>query len=220
MRVVLLGAPGSGKGTQAKLIQDRFRVPQISTGDIFRKAVADKTELGVQIEKYLSTGTLVPDDLTIGLVRERLGQEDVTSGFVLDGFPRTIPQAEGVEGILAEHGWTLDAVVNIAVPTEVLVRRLALRRTCASCGMMYHLEHRPPEKEDECSLCGGPLEVRTDDREDTVRKRLDVYLAQTAPLVDYYRRKSRLVEIDGSGGVDEVFASVYSALQHGRKELR
>jgi adenylate kinase len=220
MRVVLLGPPGSGKGTQAKLLEQRFGVVQISTGEMFRKAVAEKTGLGIRVEKYLSSGELVPDDLTISLMSERLKEEDVVRGFVLDGFPRTIPQAEGVEKILADHGWKLDAVINISVPTEVLVRRLALRRTCPACGMMYHLEHRPPRVEGECTSCGGVLETREDDNEETVRNRLQVYFAQTASLVDYYKDRSQLVEIDGSGGVDEIFASLHAELERRYKDVK
>jgi len=220
MRVVLLGPPGSGKGTQAKLLEQRFGVVQISTGEMFRKAVAEKTGLGIRVEKYLSSGELVPDDLTISLMSERLKEGDVVRGFVLDGFPRTIPQAEGVEKILADHGWKLDAVINISVPTEVLVRRLALRRTCPECGMMYHLEHRPPRVEGECTSCGGVLETREDDNEETVRNRLQVYFAQTASLVDYYKDRSQLVEIDGSGGVDEIFASLHAELERRCKDVK
>ncbi|KPJ60946.1 MAG: adenylate kinase [Latescibacteria bacterium DG_63] len=212
MRVVLLGAPGSGKGTQAKLLQEHFGIPQISTGDIFRKAIADGTALGAQVEKYVSNGVLVPDELTIRLMRERLSQGDVEKGFVLDGFPRTIPQVEGVETILKELGWKLDAVINIDVPEEILVRRLALRRTCPSCGMMYHLENRPPAEEGKCDECGAQLETRADDSEETVRKRLNVYLSQTAPLVDYFERGSQLVTIDGSGRVEAIFDNIRTAL--------
>ncbi|UCF79510.1 MAG: adenylate kinase [Candidatus Eiseniibacteriota bacterium] len=213
MRIILLGAPGSGKGTQARLIQDHFGIPQISTGDIFRKAIADGTPLGAEVEKYVSGGALVPDSLTIRLVRERLSHEDVRRGFVLDGFPRTIPQAKGIEEILAELGWELDAVVNIRVSEEVLVSRLALRRTCPACGMMYHMENRPPVSEGECDECKTALEVRADDSEDTVRKRLGVYLSQTTPLVEYFERTSRLVNIDGAGRVEEIFDNIRLELE-------
>jgi len=219
MRIVLLGPPGSGKGTQAKLMEQRFGIPQISTGDIFRKAIAGKTALGAQVEKYLSAGTLVPDDLTIGLVRERLMQKDVERGFVLDGFPRTVPQATGMEEILRERGWELDAVININIPTEVLVPRLALRRTCPSCGMMYHMKHRPPDRDGRCTVCGSSVVTRPDDNVETVRKRLAVYFAQTSALVDYFRKKSKLIDINGGSGVDEVFASVHAALKQRCKDL-
>jgi adenylate kinase len=213
MRIVLLGPPGSGKGTQAKLVEQRLGMPQISTGDIFRKAIAGKTELGVEVEKYLSAGALVPDDLTTGLVRERLMQKDAEKGFVLDGFPRTLGQAAGIEGILREHGWELDAVVHINVSAETLVPRLASRRTCPSCGMMFHLEHRPPDEEGRCTVCGTPVVTREDDGEETIRKRLAVYFAQTAALTDYYRKKSKLIDVDGEGEVEEVFARMLAALK-------
>jgi adenylate kinase len=212
MRIVLLGAPGSGKGTQARLLQEHFGVPQVSTGDIFRKAIADRSPLGLEVEQFVSGGTLVPDLLTIRLMKERLSQEDVKKGFVLDGFPRTVPQAEGIEEILKGLGWNLDAVINIDVPEDVLVRRLALRRTCSSCGMMYHLENRPPALEGKCDECGAALGTRADDSEETIRKRLGVYLSQTAPLVDYYGRASQLVNIDGSGQVESIFDNIRTAL--------
>lgn len=217
MRIVLLGAPGSGKGTQARLLQEHFGVSQVSTGDIFRKAIAEGTPLGAEVEQYVSSGMLVPDSLTIRLVRERLSQEDVKKGFVLDGFPRTIPQAEGVEEILREFGWKLDAVLNIDVPEETLVRRLALRRTCRSCGMMYHLEHRPPALEGTCDECGASLETRADDCEETVRKRLSVYVSQTSPLVDYFEQTSQLVNVDGSGQVEKIFENIRAALSKRRQ---
>jgi adenylate kinase len=219
MRIVLLGPPGSGKGTQARLLQNHYGVPQISTGDIFRKAISEKTPLGVEAEKYVSRGALVPDDLTIGLVRERLRQKDTAKGFILDGFPRTIPQAKGVEEIFKELSWELDAVVYIDVPQGVLLKRLVLRQTCPSCGMVYHLEHRPPAYESKCDECGGPLETREDDNEGTFEKRLAVYFSQTSPVVDYYRLKSRLVKIDGSGSAEEVFESINAALGDRRKGL-
>jgi len=212
MRIVLLGPPGSGKGTQARLLQTHYGIPQISTGDIFRGAIADKTSLGVEAEKYVSRGALVPDELTIGLVRERLRQKDAGNGFVLDGFPRTIAQADGIEEILRELGWELDAVVYIDAPQDVLLRRLVQRQTCPRCGMMYNRENRPPLDEGTCDECGTSLETREDDNEETAKKRLTVYFSQTSPLVDYYRAKSRLVKIDGSGRVMEVFENIDAAL--------
>ncbi len=213
MRIVLFGPPGSGKGTQAKLLERRFGVPQISTGEIFRKAVAAKTELGARVAEFLVTGALVPDELTVDLVRERLAQKDVEAGFVLDGFPRTVPQAVGVEEILREHGWELDAVVDIKIDTDVLVPRLALRRTCPSCGTVYHMEHVPPGRDGRCAACGSALVSRADDNAETVKKRIAVYFARTAELVDYYRKRSMLVEVDGGGGVDEVFKGILAALE-------
>jgi len=217
MRIVLLGPPGSGKGTQAKLMEKRFGIPQISTGDIFRKAVAAKTDLGNRVGKYLDAGGLVPDDLTVGLVRERLTQKDVEAGFVLDGFPRTVPQAVGIEEILRERGWELDAVININIPTEVLVPRLASRRTCPVCGMIFHMEHRPPDEAGRCTACGSPVVTRLDDNADTVKKRIAVYFAQTAALVEFYRKKSTLVDVDGGGGVDQVFMGIQTALEQRRR---
>jgi len=219
MRIVLLGPPGSGKGTQAGLLQNHYGIPQISTGGIFRRAISDKTPLGVEAEKYVSRGALVPDDLTIGLVRERLQQKDAAKGFILDGFPRTIPQVKGVEEISAELGWELDAVVYIDVPQGVLLERLVLRQTCPSCGTIYHLEHRRPSHDGTCDECGTSLETREDDNEETFEKRLSVYFSQTLPLVDYYKLGSRLVNIDGSGRVEEVFENINAALCDRRKGL-
>jgi adenylate kinase len=219
MRVVLLGPPGSGKGTQARLLHNHYGIPQISTGDIFRRAILEKTPLGVEAEKYVSRGALVPDDLTIGLVKERLQQKDAAEGFILDGFPRTIPQAKGVEEIFAELGWELDAVVYIEVPRDVLLKRLILRQTCSSCGTVYHPEHRRPAHEGICDECGKSLETREDDNEETFEKRLTVYFSQTLPLVDYYRLRSRLVDIDGSGRAEEVFENINAALCDKRKGL-
>jgi len=219
MRIVLLGPPGSGKGTQAKLIQQQFGIPQISTGDIFRKAVAEKTDLGNRVGKYLEAGTLVPDDLTVALVRERLAQKDVEAGFVLDGFPRTVPQAVGVEDILRERGWELDAVINIKVRTEVLVSRLAQRRTCPSCGAVFHLEHVPPGQDGRCTDCGNMVVTRADDNPETVKKRIAVYLAQTSALVDYYRKQSMLVDVEGERDVNGVFRALLAALEQRQKDL-
>jgi adenylate kinase len=219
MRIVLLGPPGSGKGTQAGLLHDHYGIPQISTGDIFRRAISEKTPLGVEAEKYVSRGALVPDDLTIGLVRERLQQKDVAKGFILDGFPRTIPQAKGVEEIFAELGWELDAVVYIDAPQDVLLKRLILRRTCPFCGTVYHLEDRRPANAGICDECGTSLETREDDNEETFKKRLTVYFSQTLSLVDYYKLRSRLVNIDGSGRVEEVFENINAALCDRRKGL-
>ena len=219
MRIVLLGPPGSGKGTQARLLKNTYGVPQISTGDIFRRAIAEKTPLGIEAEKYVSRGALVPDDLTIGLVRERLSQKDATAGFILDGFPRTIPQAEGIEKIAKESGWKLDAVVYIDVPKDLLFKRLVHRQTCEFCGMMYHREYRPSTGKELCGECGAPLRMREDDNEETFRKRLEVYFSQTSALVDYYKLKSLLVTIDGAAGIEEVFENIKTSLSDGRKGI-
>ncbi|MCX5800769.1 MAG: adenylate kinase [Candidatus Eisenbacteria bacterium] len=220
MRIVLLGPPGSGKGTQARLLKDHYGILQISTGDIFRRAIAERTPLGVEAEKYVSTGALVPDDLTIELVRNRLQQKDTARGFVLDGFPRTIPQAKGIDEIFEEFGWELDAVVYIDVPDDVLLERLVHRQTCPSCGMMYHRDSRPPVDEGTCDECRTPLEVREDDNEETFKKRLAVYFSLTSPLVDHYRHESRLLDIDGSGGVEEVFENISAALDDRHRSSR
>ncbi len=195
------------------MIEKHFGIPQVSTGDIFRKAVAAKTELGTRVGKYLDAGVLVPDDVTVALVRDRLTQKDVETGFVLDGFPRTIPQAVGVEEILRGRGWDLDAVVNINIPADVLVPRLTLRRTCPSCGMIFHLENRPPDAGGHCTVCGSEVVIRPDDNVETVKKRIAVYLAQTSALVDYYRKKSKLIDVDGVGDADKVFERILVSLE-------
>ncbi|MBN1504873.1 MAG: adenylate kinase [Candidatus Eisenbacteria bacterium] len=217
MRIVLLGPPGSGKGTQAQRMEKRYGVPQISTGDIFRKAVAAKSELGAKVATYLDAGALVPDDLTMSLVRERLAQEDAERGFILDGFPRTVPQAVGVEEILREHGWELDAVINISIPTDVLVSRLTMRRVCPSCKTIYHMVDHPPGPNGLCTVCGTPVDVRPDDNVETIKKRMAVYSAQTAAVVDYYRKKSALIDVDGGAERDKVFDSIQKALEEKRR---
>ncbi len=213
LRLVLLGPPGAGKGTQASNLAAHLGVPHISTGDMFREAAASGTELGALVSSYMESGGLVPDDVTISVVRRRLSLEDCGMGFILDGFPRTLPQARALDETLEEMDATLDAVVNISVPDEVLVRRSSGRRTCSRCGRTYHLEYDPPEREGLCDDCGGELVHRSDDREETVLQRLHVYGERTAPLVDYYRSRSLLRTVDGDSSIDEVFERIRSALE-------
>ena len=213
VRVVLLGPPGAGKGTQAKLLQERFEGCQISTGDILRKAVAEQTPLGKQASKYVSKGELVPDGLMVDLVAERLQEKDCERGFILDGFPRTIPQAQSLEEILRKMGVALDRVLAVQVPHGVVVERLAGRRACKACGTLYHLTFDPPRAEGVCSRCGGDLYQRDDDREETVTARLKVYDTQTAPLLSYYRERCMLSNIDGVGKADEIHNRIIQALR-------
>lgn len=211
-RVVLLGPPGAGKGTQAKLLQDRFAARQISTGDILRKAVADQSPLGKQASEYIRRGELVPDRLIIDLVAERLKEKDCETGFVLDGFPRTIAQAQSLEEILKRMGLGLDCVLSVQVPHKLIVERLSGRRTCKGCGALYHVVFDPPKAAGTCNRCGGELFQRDDDREETVTNRLKVYEDQTAPLVSYYRERGLLREIDGVGEVEDIGKRVFRAL--------
>jgi len=212
MRLVLFGPPGAGKGTQAKKLKARFGIPQISTGDILREARRKGTELGRKAAEYMDRGELVPDEIILGLVRERLSQMDCRDGFVLDGFPRTIPQAEGLERILEEMGKPLDKVVSLAVPDEVIVERLSARRICERCGQEYNLKTRPPNKDQVCDLCGGKLIQRPDDVPDTIRERLRVYREKTEPLRNFYLKRGLWVEVDGVGDVEEVFERIGRAL--------
>ena len=212
VRVVLLGPPGAGKGTQAKLLRDRFEACQISTGDILRKAVADKTPLGREAEGYLNRGELVPDDVIVRLVGERLKQTDCAKGFVLDGFPRTLPQAQSLEGILKEMALPLDGVLSIQVPHDVIVQRLAGRRNCQNCGALYHVNFDPPRNGETCDRCDGRLQQRDDDREETITTRLRVYESQTAPLASYYRERGNLREIDGVGKVEDIQKRIIDSL--------
>lgn len=213
IRVILLGPPGAGKGTQAKLLQEEFGVCQISTGDILRAAVAEQTALGKQASEYINRGALVPDAVILDLVAERLKEKDCENGFILDGFPRTIPQAESFEAVLKASGGALDRVLSVCVPHDLIVERLAGRRTCKNCGALYHLVFDPPKEPGTCDRCGGPLYQRSDDREETIGARLEVYDAQTAPLEDYYRKRGLLSEIDGVGSVDGVHQRIAGALR-------
>jgi len=210
--VVLLGPPGAGKGTQAKLLEEKFAAPQISTGDILRKAVAEQGDLGKQTSEYIRRGELVPDQLIIDLVAERLKEKDCEKGFVLDGFPRTIAQAQGLEEILKKIGLALTCVLSVQVPHELIVERLSGRRTCKGCGALYHVVFDPPKAAGTCNRCGGELFQRDDDRAETIRNRLRVYDNQTAPLVSYYRERGLLKSIDGVGKVEDIGKRMIQAL--------
>jgi adenylate kinase len=213
MDVILLGPPGSGKGTQALKMSERYGIPQISTGDILRSSVKAKTPLGVEAKQYMDQGKLVPDEVVVGLVRDRLKASDCQGGFILDGFPRTIPQAEALEATLKDMQRGIDHVVSIEVGNEELIKRLTGRRTCRSCGAMYHLIFSPSKREGACDKCGGELYQRDDDKEETIRARLQVYEKQTAPLIAYYRSKGLLRTIDGVGGVEEIFQKIVQAVE-------
>lgn len=204
MRLVFLGAPGAGKGTQAELVASKFHRPRISTGDILREAVRNKTALGLEAKACMDQGKLVPDEVVVGIVKEKLAEPVCAAGFLLDGFPRTVPQAEALSNILGSRGQRLDRVINVLVSREDIVRRLSGRRSCAKCQAVYHMDFARPQRDGVCDRCGAELIQRSDDRRETVDARLAVYEDQTAPLIDYYRRKGLLSELDGSGSVEAV----------------
>jgi len=204
MNLVLLGLPGAGKGTQASLLEDEHGIPHVSTGDMFRQAINNETELGQKAREYMDAGELVPDEVTIGIVRDRLARDDSQSGFILDGFPRTIAQAKALDEMLGDLNRELDMVIYMSVPEDELLKRLTGRRVCPECGANYHLEFNPPQEEGICDECGSELIQRDDDREKTVRKRLDVNRSKTEKLKEYYSDRDLLVELDARGSVDEV----------------
>jgi len=212
MRLILVGPPGAGKGTQAEVLTKKLAIPHISTGDMFRKALKEQTPLGMEAKRYMDAGQLVPDSVTIGIVKERLAQPDCAKGFLLDGFPRTIPQADALEETLKELGVKLGGVINIQVDRNELLARLTGRRVCSACGATYHVISNPSKAGDKCQNCQGDLIQRSDDTEATVVNRLNVYDQQTAPLVDYYQKKGLLINIDGSQPVDEVTRQILQAL--------
>ncbi|MCD8067331.1 MAG: adenylate kinase [Lachnospiraceae bacterium] len=212
MKIIMLGAPGAGKGTQAKMIAEKYQIPHISTGDIFRANIKNGTELGREAKKYMDQGALVPDELTVKILLDRVAQPDCENGYVLDGFPRTIPQAEVLDRALSKLGDAVDYAVNVDVPDENIVRRMSGRRACLSCGATYHVEHIPPKKEGVCDVCGQPLVLRDDDKPETVKNRLKVYHEQTQPLIDFYKEKGILRTVDGIADMKDVFAAITAIL--------
>ncbi|MBP3452026.1 MAG: adenylate kinase [Agathobacter sp.] len=212
MKIIMLGAPGAGKGTQAKMIADKYQVPHISTGDIFRANIKNGTELGKEAKKYMDQGLLVPDELTVKLLLDRVANPDCANGYVLDGFPRTIPQAEVLDAALTELGDKIDYAVNVDVPDENIVKRMSGRRACLACGATYHIEHIPPKTEGICDKCCQKLVLREDDKPETVMKRLNVYHEQTQPLIDFYSNKGILKSVDGTVDMMDVFAAIVEIL--------
>ncbi len=212
MKIIMLGAPGAGKGTQAIKIAEKYSIPHISTGDIFRANIKNETELGKKAKTYMDKGLLVPDELVVDLVVDRLGQEDCANGYVLDGFPRTIPQAEALDTALTEQGQKVDYAINVEVPDENIVRRMSGRRACLNCGATYHVVYAPTKEENVCDSCQGELILRDDDKPETVQKRLNVYHEQTRPLIEYYTHKNILVEVDGTMDINDVFAAIIDTI--------
>ena len=208
MKIIMLGAPGAGKGTQAKKIAGKYGIPHISTGDIFRANIKNGTELGKKAKTYMDQGCLVPDELVVNLVVDRISEEDCANGYVLDGFPRTIPQAEELDQALIERNDSLDYAIDIEVPDENIVNRMSGRRACVGCGATYHIINAAPKKENICDVCGGELILRDDDKPETVLKRLSIYHEQTKPLIQYYEEKNILEVVDGTLGLDDVFKSI------------
>ncbi|MDO5100138.1 MAG: adenylate kinase [Eubacteriales bacterium] len=212
MRIIMLGAPGAGKGTQASRVAEKYGVPHISTGDIFRKNIKEQTELGLKAKSYMDQGMLVPDELVVEIVADRLTWEDCAKGYVLDGFPRTIPQAKSLDEILEKLGQKVDYAINVEVADEVIVHRMSGRRACLTCGATYHTEYLRPQVEDVCDHDGAALVLRDDDKPETVKKRLQVYHEQTQPLMDYYQAQQKLREVDGTKAVAAVFDDIIAIL--------
>ncbi len=213
MNIIFLGPPGSGKGTQAKILTEKFGIPQISTGDMLREHVGKGTDLGLKAKEYMEKGQLVPDEIILDMVKERLSESDAQKGFILDGFPRTVAQAEALDKILDSVGKKIEYVLALIVPDEELIIRLTGRRTCKNCGMMYHIKFKPPKEEGKCDACGGELYQRPDDNEETVKNRLKVYHQQTAPLIEYYKNKRILFEVDGSKSIEEITQQLLQILE-------
>jgi len=216
MRIILMGPPGAGKGTQARVLAERLEAPHISTGEIFRQAIREQTELGIVAGSYMTNGALVPDDITIGIVKNRLANPDCEAGFVFDGFPRTEEQAKALDRILSERKEPLDSVVSISIDNETLIRRLSGRRTCSRCAASYNLSLNPPAQEDVCDLCGGSLFQRDDDKEETVRSRLEIYSKFTEPLLHFYQNKGLIADIDGNRDKDVVTEAILAAVHRAR----
>ncbi|SHJ78219.1 Adenylate kinase [Clostridium cavendishii DSM 21758] len=212
MKIVLLGPPGAGKGTQAKSISNRYSIPHISTGDIFRKNISENTPLGIEAKKYIDNGQLVPDEVTIDMVKDRLQHDDCKNGYLLDGFPRTVHQAEALQEFLQGRGENLDTALLIEVPMDFILERMTGRRVCPSCGASYHVKFNPTKIQGKCDVCGSDVIQRKDDGEETVKERLDVYQRQTQPLIDFYKDKNQLSVVDGTKAINEVFESICSLL--------
>ena len=212
MKIIMLGAPGAGKGTQAKMIADKYQIPHISTGDIFRSNLKEGTELGKEAKTYMDKGLLVPDELTVKILLDRVAKDDCKNGYVLDGFPRTIPQAEVLDEALAKLNDKIDYAIDVDVPDENIIRRMSGRRACLACGATYHIEHIPPKTEGICDRCGKELVQRDDDKEETVKNRLNVYHEQTQPLIDFYTKKGILKTVDGTVDMKDVFAAIVKIL--------
>ncbi|MBR1524014.1 MAG: adenylate kinase [Lachnospiraceae bacterium] len=213
MKIVMLGAPGAGKGTQAEKIAAEYGLPHISTGDIFRKNIKEGTDLGKEAKGYMDAGKLVPDELTVRMLLDRVSGDDCRGGYILDGFPRTIPQAEALDGELKKLGEDIDFAIDVEVPDENIVKRMSGRRACPKCGATYHLEFIPPKKEGICDECGAELTIRDDDKPETVKKRLDVYHDQTQPLIEFYEKKGVLHTVDGTADVSDVFEAIKNILK-------
>ena len=214
MKIIMLGAPGAGKATQAKQIADKYSVPHISTGDIFRANIKNGTELGKKAKEYMDQGLLVPDELTCDLVMDRIQQDDCKNGFILDGFPRTIPQAEALTGALEKIGQKMDYAIDVDVPDENIVNRMSGRRACLNCGATYHIVSIPTKVEGICDRCGSPVVLRDDDKPETVKNRLDVNIKMNTPLLDYYKENGLLHEVDGNQDIDKVFADIKAILDN------
>ena len=212
MKIIMLGAPGAGKGTQAKKIAEKYQIPHISTGDIFRSNIKEGPELGMKAKAYMDQGGLVPDELTIGMLMDRIQKDDCKNGYVLDGFPRTIPQAESLTNALNERNQKIDYAVNVDVPDENIVNRMSGRRACLSCGATYHIVYKPSKVEGICDVCGDKLVLRDDDKPETVKKRLSVYHDQTQPLIDYYKEAGVLANVDGTQDMEKVFSDIVAVL--------
>jgi len=212
MKILFMGPPGAGKGTQAGKIVSTYKIPHISTGDMFRKAISEKTDLGVTAKAYLDAGNLVPDDVTVGIIKDRLSEDDCKNGFLLDGFPRTVSQAESLDGIMKSMNTEIDYVINIDVELNELKARLVGRRICKSCGATYHINFNPPKEDGVCDKCAGVLYQRKDDTEETVDSRLNVYVEQTKPLLSYYEKTGNLVNVNGLDEIDTVFSKIQNAI--------